>query len=185
MAKPLLKPQPKSSVDRFFSKASLEGALEYHEEQMSAPSLDELDSLITEPVPARTQSPKVTLPTPAPARIGRVVGEINSPRRPTEQSVTARGEMVDRKREFRLTKSTDETLEEFVTLYKHATGSDLTRSHVLRAVVKAIGEAMPTLRREAEKIGPLKRPSNAKGCEDRREEFEGSITDAFKRGMRG
>lgn len=113
------------------------------------------------------------------------MGEISTPRHPAESSLVSRGGLIDRKREFRLPKSTDETLEELVTPYKHSTGVALTCSHVLRAVMTSISDAMPSLRREAETVGPLKRPSNAKGYEDQCDEFEGEIAEAFRRGMRG
>ncbi len=186
MAKPLRKPQPSSSVDKFFDKTSLAAALEHHEEQLSEPPITELESLLSEPQtqPARRQiSPTAAAPTTA--RIGKVIGNADTFRQPVSSPSHARGELVDRKREFRLTKAADETMEELLALYKHSTGADLTRSHVLRAVLKAIGEAMPSLRREADGIGPLKRPSNARGYEDRRDEFEASITEAFRKGMRG
>jgi hypothetical protein len=93
------------------------------------------------------------------------------------------GEPVDRQREFQLTRTTDETLEDLVLFYKRSTGAELKRSHVLRAVLKAVAEQMPQLKQSAADIGPLRRPSNAKGFEDAREDFEEQIQEVFLRGM--
>jgi hypothetical protein len=96
----------------------------------------------------------------------------------------ATGEPVNRTREFHLTASTDATLKRAVEVFNEATGSNLTNSHFFRAVLLAVAQAMPELEREAAKLGPLKRPSNAPGHEADRDEFERKLADAFLAGIR-
>ena len=211
MAKALKKKQPYSSVDRFFSGASLQDALGPHEvdEVKSSDEADKetLAAAVEAAVMAPETSPALPKPEPtttsslaeppssnrvAPPRAERVASELK-PARPTITIVPQRAESpapamrtaepVDRQREFQLTRSADETLEDLILMYKRATGAEVTRSHVLRAILKGIAERMPELKREAQAIGPLRRPSNAKGFEEAREEFEDQIKEAFLKGI--
>ena len=118
---------------------------------------------------------------PRPQPVAKVVGEI----RPFPRTGEATGEPANVTREFVLTPSANKTLDELIGIYEAATGADLTRSHVLRAVLMAVRDALPAIKSEARHIGPLKRPSNARGCEADRDEFERQIAQAFKAGMRG
>jgi hypothetical protein len=76
------------------------------------------------------------------------------------------------KREFVLTQRTDDTVQDVVRLFARAIGTDLTNSHMLRVILKAVAHAMPVLEREVLQIGKLKRPSNARTSQLEREEFE-------------
>jgi hypothetical protein len=76
------------------------------------------------------------------------------------------------KREFILTPRTDDTVQDVVRLFARAIGTDLTNSHMLRVILKAVAHAMPVLEREVLQIGKLKRPSNARASQLDREEFE-------------
>ena len=76
------------------------------------------------------------------------------------------------KREFILTPLTDDTLQDVVRLFSRAIGTDLTNSHMLRVILKAVAHAMPVLEREVSQLGKLKRPSNARTSQLEREEFE-------------
>ena len=76
------------------------------------------------------------------------------------------------KREFILTPRTDDTVQDVVRLFARAIGTDLTNSHMLRVILKAVAHAMPVLEREVLQIGKLKRPSNARTSQLEREEFE-------------
>lgn len=210
MAKALKKKQPYSSVDRFFSGASLEDALapqtveqppapkDEHEGSREAPqeaTRADAERSPKSPAPAsalpdaaREVQPTAEAPAPI-ARVFEVAEQkpasrtmrIVPPRAESQAMRTA--EPVDRQREFQLTRTTDETLEDLILVYKRATGAEVTRSHVLRAILKAIAERMPELKREAEAIGPLRRPSNARGFEEAREEFEDQIKGAFLKGI--
>ena len=89
------------------------------------------------------------------------------------------------RRQFILTPSADLTLKHMVALYSKATGSELTNSHVLRALLKAIEHAMPQLEHEAEQMGKLKRPKNDRANEAHRDEFERKLASCIVTGMHG
>src|SRR6516225_4742791 len=91
------------------------------------------------------------------------------------------GETPTIKREFILTPQADETLKHLVDLFSRATGTQVTNSHLLRAALKALAEAMPAIERGASELGPLKRPSNARGREAERERYEEAIARAISR----
>jgi hypothetical protein len=96
----------------------------------------------------------------------------------------ATGEIANITRQFIVTESTDEILKQLVQLYSRAASSQLTNSHILRAILKGVAHAMPELEREAERLGKIKRPRNVRGKEHERELFERRITTAFMAGMR-
>ena len=87
------------------------------------------------------------------------------------------------RRQFILTPSADLTLKHMVALYSKATGSELTNSHVLRALLKAIEHAMPQLEHEAEQMDKLKRPKNDRANEAHRDEFERKLASCIVAGM--
>jgi hypothetical protein len=208
MAKALKKRQPYSSVDRFFSGASLEDALGPQEvDEAKSPKAGD-EGAIAAAVEAAVSAPEPSLasPTPEPETPSSlaeppsskqvVIPGAESNTRQARQAITVMpqreaspapamrtAEAVDRQREFQLTRSADETLEDLILMYKRATGAEVTRSHVLRAILKAIAARMPELKREAQAIGPLRRPSNARGFEEAREEFEDQIKESFVRAM--
>lgn len=94
------------------------------------------------------------------------------------------GEPADIKREFTLTRAADDALTEFLAVFQRATGCKLHSSHLMRAVLRALRHAAPEIEREAGRLGPLKRPSNAVGREAERDEFEVRIAAAIVAGMR-
>jgi hypothetical protein len=93
-------------------------------------------------------------------------------------------EIPNLKREFILTPSVDDTIQDLVRLFSKATGTSLTKSHFLRALFKAVAHAMPELEREASEIGKLERPSNARGNEAEREEYEQRLAEAVLSALR-
>jgi hypothetical protein len=97
---------------------------------------------------------------------------------------TEEGDIPNIKREFILTRVADDTLQDAVRLLSRATGANLTNSHFLRAVLKTVQLAMPALEREAAKLGKLKRPSNARGNEAEREEYEERLAEAVHSAIR-
>ena len=111
----------------------------------------------------------------------------------TEQTVHATPVVADEsltetptiRRQFILTPSADLTLKHMVALYGKATGSELTNSHVLRALLKAIEHAMPQLEHEADQMGKLKRPKNDRANEAHRDEFERKLASCIVAGMHG
>ncbi len=88
------------------------------------------------------------------------------------------------KREFVLTPTAEEALTRLVQVYRKATGTRLSNSHVMRAVLRGVAHGMPTIEREADRLGPLKLPSNAKGREAERERFENTLASSFIAAMR-
>ncbi len=88
------------------------------------------------------------------------------------------------KREFVLTPTTEEALTRLVQIYRNATGTRLSNSHVMRAVLRGVAHGMPAIEREAGRLGPLKLPSNAKGREAERERFESILASSFIAAMR-
>ena len=86
-------------------------------------------------------------------------------------------------REFVLTRTADDAFARLVELYRRSTGARLTASHVLRVILKGVAHRLDTLELEARRLGPLRLPSNARGRDHQREQFESRIADAFLRGM--
>ena len=84
-------------------------------------------------------------------------------------------------REFVLTEAADITIDDAIRVLSRRTGTRPTRSHFLRAVLKAISHALPELEDKAGAIGILKRPSNW-GTEEaalEREEYERDLARAI------
>jgi hypothetical protein len=100
------------------------------------------------------------------------------------QSASLAGETPRVKRELVLTHSADEALTRLVELYRRATGTRLTTSHIARAMLMAVTHCFDQLEKHAKKIGGMKLPSNARGREFERERFEARIADAFVEGIR-
>lgn len=88
------------------------------------------------------------------------------------------------KREFVLTSTSEETLTRLVQVYRNATGTRLSNSHVMRIVLRGVAHGLSAIEREANLIGSLKLPSNAKGREAEREQFENIFARSFIAAMR-
>ncbi len=88
------------------------------------------------------------------------------------------------KREFVLTQTADHTLKRLVGLFETATGTTVSNSHVLRAVLSLVADSWPNVEREAARLGPLARPSNAKGKEGERVAFEQALAETLLAGLR-
>ena len=108
MPKPLLRPQPTSSVANILDESVARAAL----------------ARVT---PAR----RVVEETEHAVHATPVVDDASLTETPTIR------------RQFILTPSADLTLKHIVALYSKATGSELTNSHVLRALLKAIEPVLP------------------------------------------
>ena len=87
-------------------------------------------------------------------------------------------------RQLLLTPATDAALSRLVELLRRTTGTKLSTSHVVRAMLKGVAHAMYNLEREARRLGPMKLPSNARGHEADRERFEAKLADALVAGIR-
>lgn len=95
------------------------------------------------------------------------------------------GEPADIKREFTLTRATDATLNELLAIYQREAACRLHSSHLMRAILRALGRALPEIEREAARLGALKRPRNAAGQEAERDEFEERLAFSLLAGLRG
>jgi hypothetical protein len=103
---------------------------------------------------------------------------------PVRKVVAPTRETPDVKREFILTETTDDALGHRTSLYSKATGTNVTNSHFLRALLTALAHAMPEIEKQAWQIGKLSRPSNARGKKVEREEYERRIAASLLAGMR-
>jgi hypothetical protein len=161
MAKPLREPPPSSSVARLLDVEAAARAL--------APAEPiNRDAPVSPPLaPKREEVP------PIPAAQALPV-----------QRIAPTGEPANIKRELVLSPSTDETFSKLVELYRRSTGTRLSSSHVARAILKGVAACLPALEREAETIGRLRLPGNARGREGERERFEERIAEAFTNGVR-
>lgn len=130
---------------------------------------------------------RATAPAPASGGAGTPVSGAPTVPMSVEATGPARdfsSEVVYLKREFVVTLEADEAITRLVEAYRRATRTRMTASHVLRSVALAVERAMPTLEREAQRLGPMRLPSNARSRRAERERFERAIAAAFTAGMR-
>lgn len=111
------------------------------------------------------------------------VSEASNPHANADEA-RSRPESPHIKRELVLTPSADEAFTRIVEIYRRATGTRLTTSHVARAIMRGLLHCIHHLEKEAKRIGPMKLPANAKGRELERDRFEARIADAFIAGIR-
>lgn len=88
------------------------------------------------------------------------------------------------KREVILTRETDATFEQLLQVLRVATGTRLTASQMVRALLKSVAHAMPTIQREAARIQHMKLPGNAAAQAAQRERFENRIAQVLVAGLR-
>lgn len=161
MPKPLREPPPTSSLARLFDGTAASRAL-------TQPPPDEHRAQI-EPQNGRIQSPDDEVGTMPRAK-------------PSRAALTE--ETSGTKREIVLSMSTDETFTRLIELYRRSTGTRLSGSHVVRAMLRGVSKCFEALEREAADIGRLKLPSNARGREGERNRFEDTIAEAIVNGIR-
>src|SRR5689334_18285996 len=94
------------------------------------------------------------------------------------------GEASIVKRELVLTERAEQTLMRLLEVYRRATGSRLSASHLARAMLRGVAACMDAVERESQHIGRLRLPSNARGREHQREQFEDILAEAFINGIR-
>lgn len=169
MAKPLREPPPTSSVARLLDIEAATRAL--------APT----QPPVTQPTePANRDAPAERPPPPRQAETlpAHHTPPVNLP------SAAPTGEPANIKRELVLSPSTEAAFSRLVELYRRSTGTRLSSSHVARAMLKGVAACMASLEREAEAIGRLRLPGNARGREGERERFEDRIAESFVNGVR-
>lgn len=88
------------------------------------------------------------------------------------------------KREFVLTPGTERALTTLIDSIRHATGARVSASHVLRALLLAVEHAQSNIDGESRRLGTLRLPSNARGRDAERAQFERQIAAALAAGMR-
>ena len=88
------------------------------------------------------------------------------------------------KREFVLSHEADATLATLVSIYRQATGSRLSASHIVRALLRSAEHGLESIEREAQRLGFLKLPSNDKGHEAQRKAFEAKLVGSLIAAMR-
>lgn len=88
------------------------------------------------------------------------------------------------KREFVLTPATDRAMTTLIGSLRLATGARVSASHVLRSLLLAVEHAQGSIDSESRHVGPLRLPSNARGREAERIEFERRIAAVLAAGMR-
>ena len=88
------------------------------------------------------------------------------------------------KREIVLTPETDAVLNQLVDIFRQATGTRLSTSHVIRAMLVATQGTTDALREKLGQIGSVRLPSNAGGREAERGRFEMLLASAFTAAMR-
>jgi hypothetical protein len=96
----------------------------------------------------------------------------------------ATGDLANIKREFILTQSADDALHELMRVVSRSTSTNLTNSHLFRVLLKVVEHAMPEIEKEFSQVGKLKRPSNARGRESERDEFERMLASALVAALR-
>lgn len=157
MAKPLEKPLPSSSVARLLDLSAAARAV------AAPPTQPEQQSPTTRA--PESERPLTTLHAPVATTAG------------TEGTPTIKREVV-------LTPKADQTLTRLVEAFRKSTGTKLTTSHVVRAILKGVNHCMDQIEREAHEVGRMKLPSNARERELERERFEAVIADAFVAAVR-
>lgn len=88
------------------------------------------------------------------------------------------------KREFVLTPATDRAMTTLIDSLRLATGARVSASHVLRALLLAVEHAQGCIESESRHVGRLRLPSNARGRDAERAEFERRIAAVLAAGMR-
>lgn len=159
MPKPLRDSPPSSSVARFLDVDAASRAITATSQRMAESQPDTL-------------------------AIGAPPGEQQSALPFTSRHECMTVERICIKREFILDRSTDETFNRLVELYRRATSTRLSGSHVLRAMMRGVAACLDPLQHEAVKIGRLKLPGTAAGREPERASFEERIAEALVNGMR-
>jgi len=89
------------------------------------------------------------------------------------------------KREITLSPETAATLDELVRALRTATGTRLSTSHVVRALLRGLGPNLPFVQLAAQRFGRIRLPSNAPAYSADRERFEQRLAAALLEAIRG
>jgi len=159
MPKPLREPPPSSSVARFLDANAAARAVATPTLESGRPAVSPTGTMHPSTQGLNGTAPQTSVTRPA-------------------------SESRNIKREFILSTEADEICTELVALLRRSTGTRLSSSHVMRGMLKGIATCMETLEHEARRVGRLRLPSNARGNELQREEFEQRLAETFINGIR-
>lgn len=88
------------------------------------------------------------------------------------------------KRELALCAETDATFERLIQALRRASGTRLSASHALRAVVRALAPHLRSIELETVRRGPRRMPGNAAGAVAQRYAFETQLAECIAAGVR-
>jgi len=186
MARALKKPQPKSSVERYFDQTSLDAALDHIDEEVTTPSLVDLQTYIQENSDGAPPPEPITLePTVTTSAAKSLRPTVVPKREQVAPKEVSRSRQQLRPKEFLLARNQEEVLRQVKETLAQETGADLSASHILRALLLGLVEALPSVRRELSRLGPINRPPNGAEHEHEREQLEHRLKEAMMRGIRG
>lgn len=189
MGRALKKPVPRSSMSRMLGQHSAREAIEEIEEELEPQkpsSIAKTTKVIVEAVAEPLEEaviPKISNAQPVIVQ-ARPTPVIESPRERVEEPVLSHTRITKTKtRDFSLTETTSDIVDALVRSCSEATGSSVSASHILRATLYALSEALPEIEKEFQKLGALKRPGNEQRFEAQRLEYERIIAAAIKNGL--
>lgn len=87
------------------------------------------------------------------------------------------------KRELVLSREADRQFQSLIDACRQSTRTRLTASHVARALMRVVEQAMPTIHQALDQLGPQKLPSNAPSFGDERDRFESQLARAIGNGL--
>ncbi len=90
-----------------------------------------------------------------------------------------------RPRDFVLGRQHEDVLRQLREIISRENGVDLSHSHLMRALLVALADVMPAVRRELSRVGQLKRPANGSQHEAEREQLETTLKNVILSAMRG
>lgn len=89
------------------------------------------------------------------------------------------------KREFVITRETDEQLNELVRILRHTTTAKLSGSHVLRALLRLLASRVSDVQAAASSYGPRRLPSTGRAQTIARVEFDMFLGSIFELAISG
>lgn len=130
--------------------------------------------LLDRDVAARAIEPRTGVPLPELPVAGHAM-ERNAPQRLGAPVI---------KREFILTESADETFTRVLMLFRRATRTRMTASHLFRAMMIGLSHCFTALEKESVRMREERLPPNGPAFEAQRIAYEGRIAEAFVSGIR-
>lgn len=174
MAKALTKKQPMSSVDRFLTfgaMEAMESALTPNREEKREPLIELKQQEVIVQTKNISEIPRKVAGTIAPTK---TINEQTGTKSTVKSSVISR--------EINFSKSADRLLDGLVTTFKNSTMTPITRSHLIRGLLKIVEDKKENIENAIFEAGELKRPSNNDDRE--RDHFDSVIAGIIRKGLR-